>query len=49
VRRTIDTLTDLAMSRGHARRLEAPEVTELPAELTLQDGRSVNEKPAGPR
>jgi conjugative relaxase-like TrwC/TraI family protein len=50
VRDLIDALTDQALADNrHARQVTAPELTDLPIELTLADGRSAYQPPSGPR
>lgn len=50
VRRLIDSLTaDALADETQAMEITAPELTDLPAELTLADGRSAYQPPSGPR
>lgn len=50
VRELLDSLVGQALGDGaHAREVTAPELTALPPELTLADGRSAYEPPSGPR
>jgi conjugative relaxase-like TrwC/TraI family protein len=50
VRALIDSLTRDALTDGtQVMEITAPELTELPAELTLADGRSAYQPPSGPR
>jgi conjugative relaxase-like TrwC/TraI family protein len=50
VRTLLDGLADQALAdEDHAREITAPEIADLPVELTLANGRSAYDPPSGPR